>query len=227
MSLRAEDVHRAAERPRRGTARRRARGGSATTRSAARDVVLGERVVDRSATRSPTASRHAVADARRAPALVPGRAGRERVREPRPALPERQVRAADAAALDPDEHLAAAPARAPARRTTRDAAAARDHAPRASSRRGDGRRSTAVPRARPARRRSQPCSALDAVARRRPSGASPVARAEARRVGDVVALVAGPPAVEATRRRARRAARSISVEQLEQADRVRPGRRRC
>jgi hypothetical protein len=102
----APDVHRAAERLGRhvGAAQVRRQHHHRRRR---RHVVLGERMLRQ----EPDAlARGDLGDLgtdrdHRAPALVAGRAGRPRVREPRAPLPQRQVRAAYAAALDADQHV--------------------------------------------------------------------------------------------------------------------------
>ena len=135
---------------------------------------------------------------------VPARRGRPG-REPRPALPERQGGAADAAALHVHEHLPrpgrARDARAPpCARPVRTAA--RMMAPRAPppAVAGGGDRSSPSHRC----SRSIPSSRVDL---RPPAGRV----REAGRVGDVVALVARPLLREAQVSRACRAAASSST----------------
>ena len=228
-----EDVHAAAERLARER-RRRAPPGSGTARSAARDVVLGERRRRRAPRpgRPPRTPRTPGAERRDAPpALVARRARRERVAEPLAPLPHR--RGSSRTRRSPRAARGPRPARAPAAATSAhlDAARARRAPPRASSPRHGAASAAAAaarPGAAPARstpsQRVQPRDALADADARAPSR-SP--RASARGVGDVPALVGGAPAVELDARAARRSSSSISVEQLEQATACSRRRRRC
>ena len=83
-----------------GNGRRRARSGAAR-RGRAGPTRNRRRSARREATRDPCRrSRRSTPHP-----SWPGRARRQRVVEPRSALPQRQARRADAAALEPDEHL--------------------------------------------------------------------------------------------------------------------------
>ena len=206
--------------PRRGTGRRRAPAAARRRAPPGATSYSANAVVARASATAPARPRRPTPHA-----LVAGRAGLERVVEPRPALPDGQARGADAAALDADEHLARpglgtvrVDRRDPARRRRRRPPHRVD-APRLSSHRPQPLRHAGLAVGEPA------YSALDAV-RGADCGRQPVAARKRRRVGDVPALVAGALGREATRGALAVELRD-QLEQLEQADRVRRRRRRC